>query len=286
MTADELAREFNAAHAEFDKLTPTVWGPAGQALTFQLGLRPGDAVLDVCCGMGASALPAAAAVGPAGLVHAIDLADDLLEQGRVIAAERALLNVEFVCADATTWEPPSTVPEAGYDALACSYGVFFLPDMDISFARLTGLVRHGGKIGVTAWRAGALEDYVGAFFEVADRYRPVTAQREHPGSRWPNRAKDPLARIDTPDKLRTWLTDFGTHSVDVNELSNLIPATEEFSWNLVLGSGLRGALVGLDAAAIEAVRIDFLGLLVERAIHIIDVGTLVGTAVVRRPSPT
>src|SRR5574340_842543 len=248
MTADELAREFNAAHAEFDKRPPTIWGPAGQALAFQLGLRPGDAVLDVCCGMGASALPAAAAVGPSGLVHAIDLADNLLEQGRVIATERALLNIEFVCADATVWEPPSTVPETGYDALACSYGVFFLPEMDVSFARLTGLVRRGGKIGVTAWREGALEDYAGAFFEVADRYRPGTARPDQPGSRWPNRTKEPKARIDTPDKLRAWLTDFGTDSVEVHELSNLIPATEEFSWNLVLGSGVRGALVGLDGA--------------------------------------
>lgn len=59
----DTARIFDEASDTFDLLTDTVWGPAGRALAFQLGLGPGDTVLDACCGAGASALPAAAAVG-------------------------------------------------------------------------------------------------------------------------------------------------------------------------------------------------------------------------------
>src|SRR5690606_13164393 len=70
----ETARTFDAASGDFDELTPTVWGPAGQALVFQLGVAPDEAVLDACCGTGSSALPAAA-VGPEGLVHGVDVAD-------------------------------------------------------------------------------------------------------------------------------------------------------------------------------------------------------------------
>ncbi len=111
--AEEIAATFDAAAADFDRVAPDVWDPAGRALAFAAGLRPGDAVLDVGSGTGASALPAALAVGPTGLVHAIDLSDEMLERGRVKASDRALLNIEFVCADATAWEPPSTVPDAG-----------------------------------------------------------------------------------------------------------------------------------------------------------------------------
>jgi predicted RNA methylase len=39
----------------------------------------GAHVLDVCCGTGASALPAAQAVGPEGKVIAVDLAGELLK---------------------------------------------------------------------------------------------------------------------------------------------------------------------------------------------------------------
>ncbi|MFZ2178776.1 MAG: methyltransferase domain-containing protein [Rhodococcus sp. (in: high G+C Gram-positive bacteria)] len=271
---------FNAARREFDRLTTAVWAPAGQSLVFQLGLGPGDAVLDVCCGAGSSALPAATAVGPSGLVHAIDLSDELLELGRLTASERGLQNIEFVCADATTWEPPSTVPADGYDALACSYGVFFLPHMDADFTRLTGLVRPGGRVGITVWRRGALRDFAGAFFDAVGRHR--TGEPE------PHTAApfDPLEHLDTPDRLRHWLGELGTHSTEVRELSNIIPATPEFAWDLVLGGAMRGALAPFDPATVEAIRLDFLTLMTERAIHHIDAGTLVGTAVVEGFSAT
>ncbi len=55
----------------------------------------------------------------------------------------------------------------------------------------------------------------------------------------------PAQRLDSPAKLRGWLADAGTEHVEVRELSNLIPATEEFCWNFVVGSGLRGLLTGL-----------------------------------------
>jgi ubiquinone/menaquinone biosynthesis C-methylase UbiE len=277
---EQLARTFDDASGRFDSLTATVWGPAGQSLVFALGLHPGDTVLDVCCGAGSSALPAAAAVGPTGRVHAVDVAADLLELGRLKAEDRALQNIDFVCADATTWEPPSSVPEAGYDALAVSYGVFFLPHMDASFARLVGLVRHGGRIGVTVWRTGAMAEFTALVFDVAARYSPGLTDRLS------LRDRTPLHRIDTPAALETWLAAAGCHSVQVDVLSNLLPATEELCWNLVLGSGLRAVLAGLAPDTVETVRRDLLTEVTGRALHTIDATTLVGTATVRRPPAT
>ncbi|MGW0044959.1 class I SAM-dependent methyltransferase [Rhodococcus sp. NPDC003348] len=272
MGAEEIAAVFDAGAREFTRLTPTVWGPAGAALAFQLRLRPGEAVLDVCCGAGASALPAAAAVGPTGLVHAVDLSDDLLEEGRLVASDRALHNIDFVRADATTWEPPSSVPRGGYDALACSYGVFFLPHPNVAVARLVRLLRPVSKVGVTVWRRGALEQFLGTYFDALARHVPG-ARPSRPAA---------LSLLDTPDALRSWLTGFGAASVEVNELSNLLPATPELSWDLILGGAVRSTLQPLDADTIEDVRREFLSLLTERDIETVDAGTLVATAVVVR----
>ncbi|MFF0817277.1 class I SAM-dependent methyltransferase [Rhodococcus sp. NPDC003318] len=272
MSADELASVFNAGAREFSRLSPSVWGPAGQALAFQLRLRPGEAVLDVCCGAGASAIPAAAAVGPTGLVHAVDLADDLLEQGRLVASDRALKNIEFVRADATEWEPPSSVPRRGYDALACSYGVFFLPHPNLALARLVRMLRPVARVGLTVWRRGALEQFASTYFDALTRHVPDAR---------PSRAAA-LARFDTADALRSWLTGYGAASVEINELSNLLPATPELVWDMVLGGALRSSLLPLDADTVEAVRREFLGLLTERDIETVDAGTLVATAVVVR----
>ncbi|MEE2032056.1 class I SAM-dependent methyltransferase [Rhodococcus chondri] len=276
----ELARTFDEVSGDFDALTPTVWGPAGQALVFQLGVRPDDRVLDACCGTGASALPAAAAVGPNGRVHGVDVAGNLLECGRLVAEQRALKNIDFVCADVTTWEPPSDVPAAGYDALAISYGVFFLPHMDSAFARLVGLVRNGGRVGVTVWRADGIDRFTELAFDVASRHSPRLADGQHAGKDSPWRA------ISTPPTLEAWLAAAGTHSVEVRTLSNLLPATAELCWNFVMATGLRALLSGLDAEGIDAVRRDIADEITARSIHTIDATTLVGTATVRRPPAT
>ena len=272
MATSDLAAVFDAIGPDIGPVTPQLWGPVGQSLIFALQLRPGAAVLDVCSGAGASALPAAAAVGPTGRVHAVDLADDLLEQGRLIASDRALQNIDFVCADVTTWEPPSDVPAAGYDALACSFGVFFLPHMDFDVVRLLRLVADGGRVGVSVWRSGALAEFTDAFYEVIGRHRPNTVRR----------SRHDAARLDTTDKLTAWLDGLGVTSVAVFELSNLIPATDEFAWNLVLGSGFRSAMADMPPAEVEAVRTELLTLLIDRGLHTIDASALIGTGVVRR----
>ncbi|NLE78928.1 MAG: class I SAM-dependent methyltransferase [Rhodococcus sp.] len=268
---------FDEARVEFERLTATIWSPSAHALTHQLHIRPGETVLDVCCGAGASALPAAAAVGPDGRVHAVDLSDELLECGRLVASDRGLQNIDFVKADATTWEAPSEVHETGYDVLACSYGVFFLPHMDEAFSRLVSLVRPGGRVGVTVWRKGSLEELIDTFTTAVRDVDPPpeTDTEAAPPSR------DAWAKINTPDGLRDWLLTSGTSAVEVHELSNLVPATPEFVWDLVLGGALRSALTGLDSTQVDAVRVRFLDLLAERAVHTIDAGTLVATAVVR-----
>lgn len=269
---------FDEAGTEFARLTPIVWGPAGQALTFQLEVAPGESVLDVCCGGGASALPAAAAVGPNGRVHAIDLSDDLLEHGRVLASERGLQNIDFVQADATQWEAPSDLHTSGYDVLSCSYGVFFLPHMNSDFARLVALVRPGGRVGVTVWRRGALIEFMDAFLAAVGEFRPeYSVPQDRPNI---------LAPLDTPDGLRSWLEAAGTVSPEVRELSNLIPATPEFAWDFACGGRLRSALLGVGPDVVESIRLRFLDLLVEREVHTIDAGTLIGTAVAVGPNPT
>src|ERR1700675_3969518 len=53
---------------------------------------PGERVLDVGCGPGATALPLAAAVGPSGHVTGIDIADPMLGLLRRRVAERGIAN--------------------------------------------------------------------------------------------------------------------------------------------------------------------------------------------------
>ena len=74
-----ISAVFNAASDYFDAPELSFWNRYGQKTIDQLDLQSGDRVLDICCGTGASAIPAAIKVGPSGQVIGIDVAESLMQ---------------------------------------------------------------------------------------------------------------------------------------------------------------------------------------------------------------
>src|SRR5262245_42656983 len=95
------ATTYNAASDFYDHPANTFWGRYGRKTIERLQLARGERVLDVCCGSGASAIPAAESVGPTGSVIGVDLAENLLALARSKAKERGLTNIEFHSGDMT-----------------------------------------------------------------------------------------------------------------------------------------------------------------------------------------
>ncbi|KUN89097.1 SAM-dependent methyltransferase [Streptomyces bungoensis] len=99
---------FTARAADWDSRFPDD-GPAYAAAVADLGLRPGDRVLDAGCGTG-RALPALrAAVGPSGVVAGLDLTPAMLQaavragrdrEGRLLLADVAALPMRSGSLDA------------------------------------------------------------------------------------------------------------------------------------------------------------------------------------------
>src|SRR5580658_2167951 len=121
----KAAATYNAASDHFDDPALSFWDRFGQRTVERLGLRPGEKVLDVCCGSGASALPAAARVGPAGRVVGVDLSDRLLDLCRAKAKARGLRNVEARRGDMEHLD----LPKESFDAVVCVFGLFFATDV-------------------------------------------------------------------------------------------------------------------------------------------------------------
>src|SRR5438046_197103 len=178
---------YNAAADFFDASPLSFWNYFGRR-TIELASIPiGSSVLDVCCGTGASALPAAEAVGPMGNVTGVDLATGLLELAREKATQRRLSNIEFEIGDMLSMK----FAVASFDAVVCVFGIFFVPDMGRAVSELWSRVRPSGKLAVTTWGPNFFEPGSHEFWRWTRAVRPDLYKDFNP---WD--------RIDNPLSLR------------------------------------------------------------------------------------
>src|SRR2546421_12364047 len=91
----KAASTYNAAADFYDHPVNSFWEETGRRTVTRLGLGAGTKVFDVCCGSGASALPAADAVSPDGFALRVDLALNLLLLIGFKTQERGLETIEF-----------------------------------------------------------------------------------------------------------------------------------------------------------------------------------------------
>ena len=120
-----------------------------QLLLAEIRAAPGERVLDVGCGPGATALPLAAAVGPRGQVTGIDISEPMLGLLRRRIAERGIANLATLLADAQT----HAFPPASFDLVTSRFGVMFFADPAAAFRNLAGALRPGGRLAMAVWSA-------------------------------------------------------------------------------------------------------------------------------------
>src|SRR5262245_44031126 len=115
---NRAASTYNASADAYDDPANSFWGRFGARTIDRLDLSRGARVLDVCCGSGASAIPAAQRVGPEGSVLGVDLAERLLALARAKANALRLTNAEFRSGDLLDL----ALPTASFDAVVCVFG--------------------------------------------------------------------------------------------------------------------------------------------------------------------
>jgi demethylmenaquinone methyltransferase / 2-methoxy-6-polyprenyl-1,4-benzoquinol methylase len=128
----------------FDRISP-VYDVMNHAMTAGLDrrwrrlaaatvVRPGDAVLDACCGTGDLAIAAERA---GGRVTGLDFSEQMLVRARGKSE-----SVEWVLGDVTALP----FDDSSFDAVTVGFGIRNVPDLEVGLAELARVLRPGGRV--------------------------------------------------------------------------------------------------------------------------------------------
>jgi SAM-dependent methyltransferase len=120
------------------------WGETAMAA---LAPTPGERLIDVGCGCGATTLMLAERVGANGAVLGADISAPMLELARRRAAAAGLAQATFALVDAQTHRFEPT------DGVYSRFGVMFFADPVAAFANLRAALTPRGRVTFVCWRA-------------------------------------------------------------------------------------------------------------------------------------
>lgn len=109
--------------------------------------EPGNTLVDLGCGAGASTFEFARLIAPTGAIHGIDVSEPLIERARQRQGELEAGNVSFAIADAQEQQLGS----GDYDVGVSRFGLMFFSDTEKAFRNIARSIRPGGRLVFAAW---------------------------------------------------------------------------------------------------------------------------------------
>ena len=140
LPADGVRRMFDRIAPVYDAMNRVMTAGLDRrwrAATVREAVRPGDRVLDACCGTGDLAVAAEAA--GAGAVVGLDFSERMLERAR-----RKAPGLEWVRGDVLALP----FEDGSFDAAVVGFGIRNVEDLDAALRELRRVLRTGGRLGV------------------------------------------------------------------------------------------------------------------------------------------
>jgi len=138
---------------------------SGAELVDKLGITPGLQVLDLGCGDGTTAIPAAKL---GATVLGVDIAGNLVKAGNIRAEAEGLANCSFQEGDATNLE---ALRDRSFDLTVSIFGAMFAPRPHDVAKEMVRVTRPGGRIVMGNWIPGD-PTLVAQILKISSAYTP------------------------------------------------------------------------------------------------------------------
>ncbi len=218
--------------------------PVGDALLARAAFRPGEQVVDIGCGGGASTRAIAASILPGGRVTGVDVSASLIAEAARRAAQDGLTNASVLAADAAT----AAVPGAPFGRLFSRFGCMFFADPQAAFVNLGRLLHPGGRADFAVWAPARGNPWVSGLMGIVRNH--VEVPKPEPGTPGP-------FSLDDPDHFRALLegggfTDLDFHFWQGKQLVGGAGASAASAARFVLDAMSFGQLLADQPAAVRA----------------------------------
>lgn len=204
---------------------------------------PGEHVLDVGCGTGATTMALARSVGADGSVVGLDISRPMLARAEARTQEAGLRNIRYMLADAQTHGFAAN----SFDLVASRFGVMFFADPVAAFANLRSGLRARGRLACACWAAVARNPW----FHVARE--AAVARLGQPTPTAPT-APGPMAFADV-DYVRGILAkaDFADIAIDTEEVDLHVPHDADWMARVACRAGPANRVIRHFAASADDV---------------------------------
>lgn len=146
LQADYWSSESGLKWIAYERELDIIFSAVDEALIEKSAPRPGERVLDIGCGTGATSRAFSLMLAPGGEISAVDISKPLIEQAKVHSIKTPIKS-RYYLADAQT----GNVPGAPFDLVISRFGSMFFADPVAAFGNIRRHMRPGGRLVLAAW---------------------------------------------------------------------------------------------------------------------------------------
>jgi SAM-dependent methyltransferase len=192
----------------------------------------------------------------------IDLSEGMLRQARAKAEAKQLRNVTFRQMDLDDLD----FPEDHFDIVTCSFGLFFVDDMEGAMRRIARALKPGGKIAISSFTETAFSPFSPAFLSLYEDF----------GKQVPPLSWKRLATAGVIEKVygAAGITDLVFH----REPLGYALQSEQQWWDVIWNAGYRALLNQLnesERAAFKEQHLDAVRALCRKGENWLDTGVII-----------